>query len=226
MPVRARALSLLIAIITATTVSVAVPIAPARAAAPKVAIIVGPVGSLSTTYRSFGDRVADAATAAGATVVKAYSPNATWANVKAAVNGANIIVYFGHGNGFPSPYSSTENLDRVNGWGLNRTTTNGDGEAWNSTLAYCGEKRAARHPDQRGRQRATELLRWHVERWHHASSRLHHDLRAGALRPRLRRAVPGDRSGADARRGPAARPQLQLPGASPRCARLHRNRLR
>jgi hypothetical protein len=140
LPVRARALTLLIALVTATTVSVALPVAPVRAAAPKVAIIVGPVGSLSDTYRSFGNQVANAATAAGATVVKAYSPNATWANVKAAVNGANIIVYFGHGNGFPSPYSSTENLDRVNGWGLNRTTTNGDADAWTSTLAYCGER--------------------------------------------------------------------------------------
>ena len=56
------------------------------------------------------------------------------------MNGANIIVYFGHGNGFPNPYASTENLDRVNGWGLNRTTTNGDADAWTSTLAYCGER--------------------------------------------------------------------------------------
>ena len=66
-----------------------------------------------------------------------YSPNATWANVKAAVAGANIIVWMGHGNGFPNPYSATENTDRVNGWGLNKTTTGGDSE---TNMAYCGER--------------------------------------------------------------------------------------
>lgn len=114
---------------------------PVVAAGEKVAIIVGPVGSLTANYRSRGDQVAAAATAAGATVVKVYSPNATWANVRTAVNGADVIVYFGHGNGYPNPYTvGTEYTDRVNGWGLNRTTTNGDADNWSSTMVYCGEK--------------------------------------------------------------------------------------
>ena len=37
--------------------------------------------------------------------MKVYSPNATWSAVKAALQGASIVVYMGHGNGFPSPYS-------------------------------------------------------------------------------------------------------------------------
>jgi len=117
--------------------------APAAAAGPKVAIIVGPVGSLTSTYRSYANEVATAATAAGATVVKAYSPSATWANVKAAVNAANVVVYFGHGNGFPNPYGSNELTDRTNGWGLNTKTTNGDADSWSAsppTLVYCGER--------------------------------------------------------------------------------------
>ena len=82
--------------------------APATAAGTglKVAIIVGPVGSLTDNYRASGDSVAAAAQAAGATVVKAYSPRATWSRVLDAVRGANIIVYFGHGNGYPNPYST------------------------------------------------------------------------------------------------------------------------
>ena len=68
------------------------------------------------------------------------SPAATWANVKAAVDGANIVVYFGHGNGYPNPYTTVEYTDRVNGWGLNRTTSGGDGDDGYSTMAYCGEK--------------------------------------------------------------------------------------
>ena len=140
MPFRARALSLIAAFIAALCL-VAVPApSPTHAAGEKVVIIVGPVGSLTNSYRSRGDEVASVASAAGANVVKVYSPNATWANVLAAVNGANVIVYFGHGNGFPNPYGSTELRDRTNGWGLNRTTTNGDGDNWQTTLAYCGEK--------------------------------------------------------------------------------------
>ena len=133
-----------IALVTAAAVALAAlgPVPqPAAAAAPKVAVIVGPVGSISDTYRSMADNVATAATAAGATVVKAYSPKATWANVKAAVNGANVIVYFGHGSGYPNPYGSNELTDRANGWGLNTKETNGDADSWsNGTLVYCGER--------------------------------------------------------------------------------------
>lgn len=132
--------AVLAAITLAVAILVAAPPAPA-AAAGKVAVIVGPVGSLTDTYRGMADRVATAATAAGATVVKAYSPSATWPNVRAAVNGANVIVYFGHGNGFPNPYGSTELTDRSNGWGLNSSTANGDADSWsNGTLVYCGER--------------------------------------------------------------------------------------
>lgn len=124
----------------ATALLAAAP-APSRAATgQKVAIIVGPTGSVTSSYRKQADETAAAAVAAGASVVKVYSPYATWSAVKSAVDGANIVVYFGHGNGYPSPYSSTQNTDRVNGWGLNRTTTNGDGDNWSTTMVYCGEQ--------------------------------------------------------------------------------------
>ena len=138
----ARLATLAVALAIATGASLAPPVAePVVAGGPKVAIIVGPVGSLTSNYRNRGDEVAAVATAAGATVAKAYSPNATWANVRAAVNGANVVVYFGHGNGYPNPYTTGyEYTDRVNGWGLNRTTSNGDSDSWSSTMVYCGEK--------------------------------------------------------------------------------------
>jgi putative cell wall-binding protein len=109
----------------------------AGAAGYKVVVIVGPTGAQTPDYITSADKVVAAATARGATVVKVYSPNATWANVKTAVAGANVIVWMGHGNGFPNPYSATENTDRVNGWGLNKTTTGGDSE---TNMAYCGER--------------------------------------------------------------------------------------
>jgi hypothetical protein len=145
LPHRIRA-SLVASITLATTILMAVPAAGA-VVPPKVAIIVGPTGAGTDRGRSNGDEIAAAAVAAGASVVKAYSPKATWAKVKAAVNGANIVVYIGHGNGFPNPYTSppnstsaTELTDRDNGFGLNRTETGGDGDSWSSTMVYCGEK--------------------------------------------------------------------------------------
>ncbi len=102
-PLRERARATLIALITTLGLLVSAMPAHAVTAPPKVVIIVGPAGSYTDSYRSQADDTAAAAAAAGANVVKVYSPNATWANVKAAVDGANVIVYYGHGNGFPSP---------------------------------------------------------------------------------------------------------------------------
>jgi len=135
----------LVALLVAALAVIAPSTAPQPAAAAvtpqKVAIIVGPVGSLTDLYRTSANKVATSAAAAGATVVKAYSPSATWAKVKEAVNGANVIVYFGHGNGYPNPYGANELTDRSNGWGLNTKTTNGDADSWSAgTLVYCGER--------------------------------------------------------------------------------------
>jgi Bacterial Ig-like domain len=117
----------------------------ATVAPAKVVIIVGPVGGTTANYRSQGDQIAAAASADGATVVKVYSPNATWAAVKAAVAGANIIVYLGHGNGYPNPYNTSLTPEKVDGWGLNRVAgidandPTGDGDSWSTNMAYCGE---------------------------------------------------------------------------------------
>ena len=91
----------------------------ARAGAPRVAIIVGPVGSLTASYRADGERAAAEARRYTDDVVTVYSPNATWAAAKAAMTGASIVVYLGHGNGWPSRYSRTLNPRTQNGLGLN-----------------------------------------------------------------------------------------------------------
>jgi hypothetical protein len=72
-----------------------------------VAIIVGPVGEeLTPVYIGLAEAAASAA-GHGADVRRAYSPDATAERVLAAVEGANIVVYFGHGVGSPNPYSAT-----------------------------------------------------------------------------------------------------------------------
>jgi len=137
-PIR-LALAIGLAFLMAATAIIAPHSVRAGAAGQKVVIIVGPVGSLSDNYRSRGDSIATAAEALGATVVKVYTPNATWANVTAAVNGANIIVYIGHGSGYPNPYGPTLLPDRTNGWGLNRYAGAGDGDNLSTQMVYCGE---------------------------------------------------------------------------------------
>ena len=97
---------------------------PLRAAAAglgdaKVAIIVGPVGSLTDYYRGLADDAAAAARRLTDNVVIAYSPNATWPVVRRAMQGASIVVYLGHGNGWPSPYRDSLNPASVDGLGLN-----------------------------------------------------------------------------------------------------------
>lgn len=117
---------------------------PVRAAGPsaRVAIIVGPVGAeLTPAFIGLAEAAARAAEAHGATVARAYSPDATPDNVLAAVAGANIVIYLGHGVGSPNPYSPHPNPATTNGWGLNGPSRRGDhSDSWrDGTLAYYGE---------------------------------------------------------------------------------------
>ena len=109
---------------------------------PIVAIIVGPVGpELTPTYVDLAELSAVAAEERGAEVRRAYSPDATAENVLAAVAGANVVVYFGHGIGAPNPYSEAPRPGVVNGWGLQGPNAHGThADSWqDGTLAYYGE---------------------------------------------------------------------------------------
>lgn len=123
--------------------------APAAAATPaRVAVIVGPVGEeLTPVYLSLAETAASAAETRGASVARAYSPQANAEQVLAAVAGANIVVYFGHGVGTPNPYSATPSAATTNGWGLNGPNAVGDhADSWaDGTLAYYGEAWIAAH---------------------------------------------------------------------------------
>ena len=108
----------------------------------KVAVIVGPVGEeLTPIYLALGEATATAAEARGAIVARAYSPEATADRVLDAVEGANIVVYLGHGVGTPNPYSSAADPATTNGWGLNGPAARGDhaDSSQDGTLAYYGE---------------------------------------------------------------------------------------
>jgi cobalamin biosynthesis Mg chelatase CobN len=103
------------------------------AASIKVVIVVGPVGSKTSEYRSSARFYASVARSYGASVTEIYSPYATWTKVKSALQGANMLIYLGHGNGYPSPYGSFQRYTK-DGLGLNATAGNG-----NSNTKYWGE---------------------------------------------------------------------------------------
>jgi hypothetical protein len=135
----AAAVALGLLIVGGITVPVAAASAPAQ---PKVAIIVGPVASSTASYKSDGDAAYAEALKYTSNVIKVYTPNATWAAAKKAMQGASIVIYMGHGNGFPSPYRSSPWPYSQNGLGLNPKAGGN-----NSTTQYYGEYYLAREVD-------------------------------------------------------------------------------
>jgi hypothetical protein len=92
--------------------------ATVRAAAIKVVIIVGPTGSQTSSYITSARVYANLARSYGAGVYELYSPYATWARVLQYSQGANLLIYLGHGNGWPSPYAPFQENTK-DGMGLN-----------------------------------------------------------------------------------------------------------
>lgn len=91
----------------------------------KVVIVVGPVGGTTETYRRDANTIANEARRYNTNIVKIYSPYATWSKVKDKAKGADIFIYLGHGNGWPSPYAPYSKYTK-NGLGLNRSSGHGD----------------------------------------------------------------------------------------------------
>ncbi len=126
--------SLLIAGIVAPAVAAA----PARDgdAVPRVVVIVGPSGAATDRYRAEARAAAALARKYTPDVTELYSPNATWPAVKKALQGASLVIYMGHGNGWPSRYRDSLYPPTQNGFGLNPTAGSGD-----SSHQYFGESK-------------------------------------------------------------------------------------
>ncbi len=112
----------------------AVPAQAAELSDAKVVIIVGATHSATTKYRGYANEAYAEAVKYSSNVVKIYSPNATWSRVKSATAGASVVIYFGHGNGWPSPYTYDPKYTTKDGFGLNATAGNGD-----NNTKYYGE---------------------------------------------------------------------------------------
>ncbi len=130
---------LLIAALSLTLMVVAIPATPALAASDaKVVVVVGPVGSQTAHYKEDANQVVAEARRWTSNVVKVYTPDATWARVKAAAQGASVLVYLGHGNGWPSIYAPFQTLTK-DGLGLDPSTG-----ADSTKTVYYGEQYIAR----------------------------------------------------------------------------------
>ena len=130
-PIRLTALSLAFAL--AAFGGFAADPSPAAAASMKVVVVVGPAGSSTSKYITSAKRYASQARSYGAKVIEIYSPNATWSKVKSAAQGANVLIYLGHGNGYPSPYGPF-NPKSKDGLGLNASAGHG-----HNNVKYYGE---------------------------------------------------------------------------------------
>ena len=153
---------------------------------PKVVLIVGPAGAATPYYRQLADQAAAAAAKLTPNVVRVYSPDATWEHVKAALQGASVVVYLGHGNGWPSIYRNSLYPPTQNGFGLNPHEGAADAHQ------YFGEDKIGSADQARAERRR--------------------DLQPPLLRQRQHGARPGR---GHARAGPAAGRQLRrrvLPG--------------
>jgi hypothetical protein len=100
----------------------------------KIVFVVGATGSTTSQYRSIARSLAKKARRYGAKVTEVFSPYATWSRVRRATRGANMLVYLGHGNGWPSPHAPFQTKTK-DGMGLNR---NASGSDYNTD--YYGEE--------------------------------------------------------------------------------------
>ena len=133
-----RTLAAAAALALVTALGISSPAAAAQVSTAKVVIIVGATHGTTALYRSYADAAYAEAIKYTSHVTKVYSPNATWSRVKSATAGANIVIYFGHGNGWPSPYSYDPAFVTKDGMGLN-ADLNGDGKLSDYENKYYGE---------------------------------------------------------------------------------------
>ena len=115
-------------VLASSTASGAAATAGAAAAptAPKVVIVVGATHGATDSYRNYANQAYAEALKYTPNVVKVYSPNATWKKVRAAAQGASILLYLGHGSGYPRDDNAVFNPDGHDGMGLNVASNKSD----------------------------------------------------------------------------------------------------
>lgn len=126
-PLAATILALL-ALIATTSFAAKVHAADATPHQLKAVFIVGPTNSLTASNLTDAESLAQVAESKGMDVRRVFFPHATWDNVLANIQGANLVVYMGHGYGYPSPYTTKLTESRQDGMGLNTYDGSGAGK--------------------------------------------------------------------------------------------------
>lgn len=114
-----RTLAVILAIVALLLTSSALNLVDgATAAGPKKAVVVaGPVHSQTEKFLGYASDIAAAAEAQGMEVIRIFHPNAPAVRVKNLAQGADLFVYVGHGNGWPSAFGEFQE-ETKNGLGL------------------------------------------------------------------------------------------------------------
>ena len=111
------------------------PVAADDTPAPLAVFIVGPSAGMTDSNLDDAAAMAREASDAGMRVRKVFHPHATWENVLDAIQGASLVVYMGHGNGYPSPNGPFQE-DTKDGFGLDLKA----GASKYSTAYYGADK--------------------------------------------------------------------------------------
>ena len=138
---RRALIAVLASLLIASFIAPVAAAAPARSGAvPRVVVVVGPSGAATTRYRTEARAAARLARQYTPDVTEIYSPNATWPAVRKALQGASLVIYMGHGNGWPSKYRDSLYPPSQNGFGLNPSPGGND-----ATHQYFGEALIAKN---------------------------------------------------------------------------------
>jgi hypothetical protein len=117
------------------------PVVSAAARPAKVVIVVGPTGpGMTDRFRAQATEAARIARQYTSDVTVIASPNATWPRVKKALQDASVVVYMGHGNGWPSRYRDSLFPPTQNGFGLNPVAGGSDSQHQYFGEQYVGDQ--------------------------------------------------------------------------------------
>jgi flagellar hook assembly protein FlgD len=135
----ARLLVVILAIVALLLTSSALNLVTNRTAAQdgavkRAVVVAGPVHERTVRFREYARKIADVAEAQGMAVTRIFHPYAPAKRVKALAQGADLFVYVGHGNGWPSPYGPFQERTK-NGLGLDAADPDDRGP---NTVIYKG----------------------------------------------------------------------------------------
>jgi flagellar hook assembly protein FlgD len=126
--------SIVALVLTSSALNLVTKVTAADDVPKKAVIVAGPVHGNTDRFKGYAKDMADAAEAQGMEVTRIFHPYAPASRVKNQAQGADLFVYVGHGNGWPSNYGPFQE-DTKHGLGLDAADPDDRGP---STVVYKG----------------------------------------------------------------------------------------